>query len=320
MRILYLDIDTLRPAVTGQGNWQWTFGDGATGTEGQHTYRTPGSYTITATQGDRALRGRVTVKPRTKPRVVAVQIFDDEHVQVQFDKCIRIDQAAFSLKSGVAIGSAALDGVGLRLNLTLDGKLAETDTLRVQGIRDLAQEPNILTEDLKIVRPGWPAVRSGLLFLWEGNHKQRFNWNPQSRAFQDNTFNHWSQARFDRHGVMVLEGGTYTVTDGGSGIYSQSGKTGKLTVESVITPFNLYQGSASQPSVAFGFGRPGDSNFSLVQEAQANSCRTNSIRDETAPAHAPEQPIEGVGGDIYPQNATRVCAGRTAKQGIGVPI
>jgi len=254
------------PAVTGQGNWQWTFGDVTKGTEGKHTYRTPGSYTITATQGDQVLRGRVTVKPRTKPRVMAVQLFDDEHVQVQFDKCIRIDKAVLSFKSGVAIGNAALDGVGLRLNLTLDGKLPETDTLRVQDIRDLAQEPNILTEDLKIVRPGWPAVRSGLVFLWEGNHKQSFNWNPQSLAFQDNTFNHWSQARFDRHGVMVLEGGTYTATDGGSGIYSQCGKTGQLTVESVITPFNLYQGSASQPSAAFGFGRPGDSNFSLVQE------------------------------------------------------
>ena len=254
------------PAVTGQGKWAWDFGDGTKGTEGKHTYRTPGSYTITATQGGRVLRGRVTVKPRTKPRVMAIQLFDDEHVQVQFDKCIRIDKAVLSFKSGVAIGSAALDGVGLRLNLTLDGRLPETDTLRVQDIRDLAQKPNILTENLKIVRPGWPAVRSGLVFLWEGNHKQSFNWNPQSRAFQDNTFNHWGQARFDRHGVMVLDGGTYTVTDGGSGIYSQCRKTAKLTVEGVITPSNLYQGSASRPSVAFGFGRPGNSNVSLVQK------------------------------------------------------
>jgi hypothetical protein len=256
------------PAVAGQGEWAWDFGDGTKtrGPSGKHTYRTPGSYTITATQGDQVLRGRVTVKSRTKPRVVAVQLFDDEHVQVQFDECINIDQAALSFKSGVTIGNAALDGVGLRLNLTLDGKLPETDTMRVQGIRDLAQEPNILTEDLKIVRPGWPAVRSGLVFLWEGHHKQSFNWNPQSRAFQDNTFNHWSQARFDGQGVMVLDGGAYTVTDGGSGIYSRCGETGKLTVEGVITPFNLYQGSASQPSVAFGFGRPGDSNFSLAQE------------------------------------------------------
>ncbi|HUU97003.1 MAG TPA: LamG-like jellyroll fold domain-containing protein, partial [Phycisphaerae bacterium] len=254
------------PAVIGQGAWAWDYGDGAKGTEGKHTYGKAGAYAIMARQGDRVLRGRVTVKPRTKPRAMVVQLFDDEHVQVQFDKCISIDKAVLSFKSGVAIGSAALDGVGLRLNLTLAGKLPEADTLRVQDIRDLAQEPNILTEDLKIVRPGWPAVRSNLVFLWEGNHKQSFNWNPQSRAFQDNTFNHWGQARFDRHGVMVLDGGTYTVTDGGSGIYSQCGKTGKLTVESVITPFNLYQGSASQPAVAFGFGRPGDSNFSLVQE------------------------------------------------------
>ena len=253
-------------AAVGQGKWAWDFGDGAKGTAGKHTYQTPGSYTITATQGDRVLRGRVTVKPRTKPRVMTVKLFDDEQLQVEFDKCIRIDQAAFSLKSGVAISNAALDGVGTRLNLTLAGKLPEADTLRVKDIRDLAQEPNILTEELKIVRPDWPAFRSGLVFLWEGHHKQSFNWNPQSLAFQDSTFNHWSQARFDRQGVMVLDGGTYTVTDGGSGIYSQCRKTGKLTVESVITPFNIHQGSASKPSVAFGFGRPGDANFSLVQE------------------------------------------------------
>ncbi len=257
---------TVPPEVAGQGRWAWDFGDGAKGTKGKHTYRTPGSYTITATQGDRVRRGRVTVRPRTKPRILAVRVFDDEHVQVQFDKVVRIDQAALLFKSGVAIGNAALDGTGSRVNLTLDGKLPATDTLRIKGIRDLAQAPNILTEELKIVRPGWPAVRSGLVFLWEGNHKQSFNWNPQSRAFQDNTFNHWGQARFDRHGVMVLEGGTYTVTDGGSGIYSQCGKTGQLTIEGVITPFNLYQGSAARPSVAFGFGRPGDPNVSLVQE------------------------------------------------------
>ena len=254
------------PTVTGQGEWAWDFGDGAKGAEGKHTYRTPGSYTVTAMQGDRVLRGRVTVKPRTKPQVLTAKLFDDEHVQVQFDKVVRIDQAAFSFQSGVAIASAALDGIGQSLNFTVDGKLPEADTLRVQGIRDLAQEPNILTEDLKIDRPDWPAVRAGLVFLWEGHRKQSFNWNPQSRAFQDNTFHHWSQARFDRHGVMVLDGGTYTVTDGGSGTYSQCGKSGKLTLEAVITPFNLYQGSASRTSVAFGFGKPEEPNVALVQE------------------------------------------------------
>ena len=257
---------TVPPAVTGPGKWAWDFGDGAKGTEGKHTYTMPGSYTVTATQGDRVLRGRVTVNPRTQPRVLAVRVFDDAHAQAQFDKVVRIDQAAFSLKSGTAIANAALDGTGLRLNLTLDGKLPATDTLRVKNVRDLAQEPNVLTGDFDVVRPDWPAVRAGLVFLWEGHRKQSFNWNPRSRTFQDNTFTHWSQARFDRHGTMMLEGGTYTVTDGGSGIYSQCGETGKLTVEGVITPFNLYQGSAERRSVAFGFGPPGDPNVALAQE------------------------------------------------------
>ena len=97
------------PAVTGQGEWAWDFGDGAKGAEGKHTYRTPGSYTVTATLGSRVLRGRVTVKPRTKPRVLTAKLFDDAQVQVQFDKVVRIDQAAFSLQSGVAIASAALE-------------------------------------------------------------------------------------------------------------------------------------------------------------------------------------------------------------------
>jgi hypothetical protein len=254
------------PAVVGPGNWAWDFGDGTKATDGTHTYRTPGRYLITATQGDRVLRGRVVVQPRMPPQVMAVRLFDDEQVQVQFDKCIRIDQATVSCKSGVAIGRAALDGVGTRLNLTLAGPLPEADTLRVQGIRDLAQEPNILTGEFPIARPDWPAVRRGLVFLWEGHRKQSFTWNPQSRAFHDNTVTPWSQARFNRQGAMVLDGGTYSVTDGGSGIYSQCRQTGQLTVECVLTPFNLYQGSPAQPAVAFGCGRPGDPNIALAQE------------------------------------------------------
>ncbi len=93
------------PALTGQGEWAWDFGDGARGTTGKHTYTTPGSYTVTATQGGRVLRGRVTVKPRTKPRVLTAKLFDDEHVQVQFDKVVRIDKAAFSLRNRAEINS-----------------------------------------------------------------------------------------------------------------------------------------------------------------------------------------------------------------------
>ena len=250
------------------GGWAWDFGDGtkAQGPHGKHTYRTPGSYTITATRGEQTLRGYVNARPRKEPAVVAVQLFDDRCLQVQFDERVRGDNAKFLLKSGVKITSAKIDGEGFRAILAIDGKLRDSDTLRIEGVRDYAQEPNILSKDIKITCPRWPAVRTGLVFMWEGNRKQSFNWNARSLAFEDNTIHHWSLARFDRYGAMVLDGGTYRVRDAGSGIYNRCNETGQITVESVITPFNLYQGNSEQPSVVLGFGRTNEKDFSFVQE------------------------------------------------------
>jgi hypothetical protein len=65
---------------TGPGTWQWTFGDGATGKDGKHTYVKAGTYTVTAKQGARTLVGTVNVAAQVPPKLLSAAALDDRRV------------------------------------------------------------------------------------------------------------------------------------------------------------------------------------------------------------------------------------------------
>jgi len=262
--------------ITPGDGWQWDYGDAASESRaGSHTYAKPGSYVITARRGGTALRGWVQARPRGQPSAVAVSLFDESHVQVAFDERVQLRDPELSLKSGVPVRSAALDGEGFRLLLEIDGVLNKKDVLNLRGVFDRAQQPNAAAGSAEIVRPEWPANRAGLAFCWEGarspsfGRRQNFHWNPSSRVFEENSLITHGLARTNRDGALDLNGGTCSITDGGAGIAEQCRTAGRFTVQAVIAPANIYQGNRSTPARIFACGRDmhfGNCNLVLAQE------------------------------------------------------
>ena len=263
--------------LTTGGQWEWDYGDGTAekaaaggGRASAHTYAKPGTYTITARSGGTVLKGWVNIRARKAPAMTDAHLFDESHLQVTFDERLELTDAKAALKSGVPIKRLALDSEGLGLVIELDGKLRKNDTLRLDGVRDRAQVPNVVKDAIPIVRPEWPANRAGLVFLWETAKRQHFQFDPSSQTFNKTDLKAWKQARLDRYGVMALDGGAFLATDGGAGIVSECNKAGEFSVEATITPFNIHQGHPQNPRRIFGCNREGggfgDANFALCQE------------------------------------------------------
>jgi hypothetical protein len=159
---------TVPSAVTGQGNWQWTFGDGSKGTEAKHTYGKAGTYAITATQGNRTLKGTVRVAERAAPKLLSAVTLDDRRVLLTFSEPVQVPAAKVTLASGTAATKLSLDSEGRGIIAEFAAPLGAKETLTVAGVTDCAQAPNEMPAvKTQIVVPDWPSNRAGLSSLWQ---------------------------------------------------------------------------------------------------------------------------------------------------------
>ena len=201
---------TVPSLVTGPGNWQWTFGDGSKGTEAKHTYDKAGTYTITATQGDRTLKGTVRVAERVGPKLVNAVALDDRRVFLTFSEPVMIEGAAVKLESGRAATKLHPEPLGLNFVAEFDQPLAAQETLVLEGITDLAQVPNAVANPRRPVqRPSWPTDMTGLLFLWENAKVENRLWDPVLGGVQNTVVyrvDTRNSAYFDRHGTAIAAG------------------------------------------------------------------------------------------------------------------
>jgi hypothetical protein len=262
------------PAVlTPGGDWEFDWGDGLTekASAGKHTFRKPGSWTMTARKGDTVLKGWMNARPQKPPAVREVRVLDETHLKVLFDERIQLENATATLTSGVPIKQVAPDAESQGLLIALGGPLGKHDTLRMDGIFDRAQTPNRLTATVvPIDRPAWPANRSNLVFLWEADKKQSFFYSSGRETFDKPELRRHGLARYDRNGAMNLDGGCFVAADGGSGIVSECAKNNAFTLEVLLTPANLFQGRSGMARRIVGCsgaGRPfSEPNFALCQE------------------------------------------------------
>ena len=252
--------------------WQMDCGDGtAAGPALRHTWARPGEYTVTATSGGRTLMGTVTVRGKKAPAVLSASLLDEEHIQLVFDEPVQLWYSTASLESKTPVKVDALSDDGLRVTLRLEGKLGLTDTLRIEGVYDIAQEPNALANNaIPITRSSWPGNRAGLLFLWQLARSPNFQLVPAGPAFAEPNISRFSVARFDRVGALSIEGGAAFAIGAADGIVAECAKTNQFTIEAVVTPANIYQGYANNPRRIIGCNREGsaldDPNWALGQE------------------------------------------------------
>jgi len=181
----------------------------------EHTYTQPGTYTLTARSGDRALTGTVVVRPARAPQLTDAVLIDRRRVALRFDEQVQITEPLRGgTRSGrtVTAGELTLDEAGIVI--TLDGPVASEDRLSVIGVRDRAQRPNAADyRDVAITRPEWPIDPDGLTFAWPNAHDARQVYHPGVGSLVDSELDLRGTAKLDRFGAMVTgdDGITHTV-------------------------------------------------------------------------------------------------------------
>ncbi len=253
--------------------WQWDYGDGSRekAAGGRHTFSAPGDYTVTATEGKTVLRQAVTVLKRQPPHMT-LRVLDDRHVLAEFDEPMTLGAASATLASGSPVSGVKAGALARDLLISLAAPLSHRDELTLKGVFDLAQVPNPPVKDtVPIERPAWPARRAGLVFLWETERKGNFCMDSARGWFESVRMNPWGQARFDRFGAMLLEGGAMYASDTSRCITERCRSTGEWSLEATLTTANAFQGRPGRPRRIIGCSRDGDPDFSFSLDQEAGS-------------------------------------------------
>jgi hypothetical protein len=253
--------------VTGPGNWQWTFGDGAKGTEGKHSYSKAGVYAITATQGDRTLKGTVRVAERVAPKLLSAVALDDRRVLLTFSEPVQVPAAKVTLASGTAATKLSLDSEGSGIIAEFAAPLTAKETLTVTGVTDGAQAPNEMpAAKTQIVVPDWPSIRTGVSYVWKNARSRNVIFDEQIGLPITTALSGWMAhhppmpGRFNRFGAAMAAGDMGFELSPGSPDRIMRGihKTKQFSFEIVVASADLAQtkGNDDKPIaiVDWGYG------------------------------------------------------------------
>jgi hypothetical protein len=257
---------TLSP-MQHSANWHWEFGDGGKldAPTGKHTFAKPGEYRVNARQGDRTIRGLVTVRPAAPPKIVHADLQGDRQIRVEFDEPVDAAHVQAHLDSGVRVTSSMLDADAQQLVLELSGRLTRADKLHLEGITDRAQKPNRMSPQTIPVQPAsWPVNREGLVFVFETADKPnqipgRNGQPPRSYPLRPR-----GRARPDHDQALIATGGAWLVEGADESLLNACRQTNQLTIEAVIRPDHLRQQGPAR-IVTFSTNA-GTRNFTLGQQ------------------------------------------------------
>jgi len=252
------------PSVTGPGDWQWDYGDGAKGMESKHTYGKAGTYRVTATQGGRTLKGTVRVAERAAPKLLSAVAFDDRRVLIACSEPVQVAAAKVTLASGTAATKLSLDSEGSGIIAEFAAPLGATETLTVAGVTDSAQAPNAMAPSkVPVVRPDWPSNWAGLTCLWKNSRTRNLLMDerlglPVTSAFNSSGFGREpGPARFNRFGAVSAEGGGFQLDfNSPERTFDGIKKTHQFSFEIVMASADLAQtkGDGDKPLAIFDWG------------------------------------------------------------------
>lgn len=251
-----------------RGPWEWDFGDGtrAGGERGEHTYQSPGTYSVRAVQGDLELKGQVRVAPAAPPAVVEVEVRRaGVEVVVRFDEPVEVSGAEAALASRRPIAALRAGEDGRSLVLELGEQLHAADRLRLSGINDRAQRANALEPvEVEVPAPAWPTARDVVVFAWETANRPNLVFDTLLGADRAVVLEARGRGRLDHDHALVLGGGSFAATQEAAGyVLARTKASSTFSIEAMVTPERPQGG---QPSWIASFGRgPGARNLALGQ-------------------------------------------------------
>jgi len=117
----------------------------------------------------------------------------------------------------------------------------------------------------------WPPDRTGLLFLWRTAGRPALARDARGRAIYAYELTPRGRARFDRHGAMVLQGGSLVAEGIGDYLVSACKRERALTIEALLTPHQTaHRGSSEIISLS---SEPGSYDVRLCQEGDSLTLR-----------------------------------------------
>jgi hypothetical protein len=252
--------------VTGPGDWRWSYGDGAEGSAGRHTFGKAGDYAITARQGDRTLKGTVRVAERAAPKLLNAVALDARRVLITCSEPVQTAAATVTLENGTAATKLSVDSEGTGIIAEFAAPLAARETLAVKGVTDRAQVPNEMpAAQPQVVVPDWPSNRAGLCYLWQDARTRNVIIDerlglPVATAIAGFSNHQLSvPARFNRFGAAVAAGGGFVLSPGSpERIFDGIKRTHEFSCEIVVASADLAQtkGTDDKPVaiVDWGYG------------------------------------------------------------------
>ncbi len=257
---------TLELTAPEGGSWRFLANgvEIAAGETVRHTFEA-GTYALEARRGETVLRGMATFSVPRPPRVDAVEVRGGRRVVVRFDEEVATDDLRLELESGRPFTWRLVER-GRSLVVELESALEQTDVLRLAGLRDRAQTPNVLPEtSLTVTPPTWPVDPRGLVFLWESDGGQNQVEDRETGAMKSTVLEPNGRAWLDRHLAMELHGGYFSVdAESMRTVLHGCRRTSEITVEATVTPAAT-QGASAGRILTFSTGER-DRNFTLGQE------------------------------------------------------
>jgi len=225
----------------------------------------------TSKQGDRTLKGTVSVADRVAPKLLSAVQIDDRRVLLTCSEPVRIDRAIVTRADGAPAVKLGLDSEGRGIIAEFAAPLAAKETLTVTGVTDRAQAPNeMAAAKAQIVRPDWPSNLAGLSYLWKNARTRDVIFDERIRLPVTTALNGGGQARFNREGVAMAAGGAFDPGPGSAErVLEGIKKTHQFSFEIVVASADLKQtkDAGGRPVSIFQWGNDwGEGIFWLFQE------------------------------------------------------
>lgn len=257
---------TLEIRPPGGGSWRFLANgvEIGTGETVSHTFDA-GTYALEARRGETVLRGMATFSAPRPPKVEKLEVRGGRRVLVHFDEEVAGEGLQAKLESGRPI-TWHLAEDGRSLVVELESPPERPDVLRLTGLRDRAEVPNVLPEtSLAVVPPSWPADPRGLVFLWEDDGGQNQVEDPETGAARSAVLEPHGRAWLDRNLAMELHGGHFSAdAESMRAVLRGCRRTSEITLEATVTPAPVQPPGAGR-IVTFSTGER-DRNFTLGQE------------------------------------------------------